>query len=298
MNTTIKKIIREPLLHFLLIGAIIFALYYIFNPVSNTIQTIVIDDELVNRVGNLFQKQWGRPPNDSEWSSLIDNEIREEVYYRQALKMNLDHNDELIRRRMNQKLDFISSDLVQMQEPTDAVLQAYYVKHKSKYLLQASYSFSHIYFNADKREHAKADALALLPSLPATDNNLSALTKLGDAFAFAYHTNDALAKEIDAQMGEGFAAALANLPIGKWSGPVLSGFGAHLIFINAVKPASEPDFESIKAQLLNDYRYEYQQQFNQKVYNDFKKEYNIKLVISNGKLQQQLKDNLIVKNVE
>ncbi len=298
MNSTFKKIIREPLLHFLLIGAVIFALYYVTNPETNTKQTIVIDDDLVKRIGNLFEKQWGRQPNDSEWTSLIDNEIREEVYYRQALKMNLDHNDELIRRRMNQKLDFISSDLVQMKEPADTALQAYYLKHKSKYLQQASYSFSHIYFNADKREHAKADALALLPTLPATDNNLPALTKFGDPFAFAYHTNDAPAKEIDAQMGEGFAAALAKLPVGKWTGPVLSGFGAHLIFINAVKPAAEPDFASIKEQLLNDYRYDFQQQFNQKVYEDFKKEYTLKLTISNGQLQQQLRDRLIIKNAQ
>jgi parvulin-like peptidyl-prolyl isomerase len=280
-----------------MIGAGIFALYYVMNPVRNDKQTIIIDDDMVGRIGSLFQKQWSRLPTDAEWTSLIDNEIREEVYYRQALKMNLDHNDELIRRRMNQKLDFISSDLAQMELPSDIALQAYYLKHKDKYLQQASYSFSHIYFNADKRQHAKADAIALLPSLPATDNNLTDLTKLGDAFAFAYHTDEASAKEIDAQMGESFSAALAKLPVGKWSGPILSGFGAHLIFIDGVKPATEAPFESIKTQLLNDYRYDFQQQFNQKVYDDFKKQYNIKLKISNTKLQQHLAGNLTEKNV-
>jgi parvulin-like peptidyl-prolyl isomerase len=273
-----------------------FIVYYLANPASSSKDTIVIDDELVNRVGILFEKEWGRPPSDSEWAGLLDSEIRQEVYYRQALKMNLDHNDELIRRRMNQKLDFITSDLAQIKNPSENELQAYYTEHKAKYLQQASYSFSHIYFNADKRDRAKADAAALLPTLPATDANLSALTKLGDPFPFAYHTDDAPAKEIDRQMGDGFAAALANLPVGKWSGPVLSGFGAHLIFINAVTPAREPALAAIKDQLLNDYRYDYQQQFNQKVYDDFKKEYTIKLTISDAKLQQQLTDNLIVKN--
>jgi parvulin-like peptidyl-prolyl isomerase len=273
-----------------------FIVYYLANPAISSKDTIVIDDEMANRVGVLFEKQWGRQPSESEWASLLDSEIRQEVYYRQALKMNLDHNDELIRRRMNQKLDFITSDLAQMKNPSDNELQAYYAEHKAKYLQQASYSFSHIYFNADKRDRAKADAAALLPSLPATDANLPALTKLGDPFAFTYHTDDAPAKEIDKQMGDGFAAALANLPVGKWSGPVLSGFGAHLIFINAVTPAREPAFAAIKNQLLNDYRYDYQQQFNQKVYDDFKKEYTIKLTISDAKLQQQLTDNLIVKN--
>jgi parvulin-like peptidyl-prolyl isomerase len=292
----LKRIIREPLLHFLLIGTGMFIVYYLANPASSSKDTIVIDDELVNRVGMLFEKEWGRPPSDSEWAGLLDSEIRQEVYYRQALKMNLDHNDELIRRRMNQKLDFITSDLAQIKNPSENELQAYYAEHKAKYLQQASYSFSHIYFNADKRDRAKADAAALLPSLPATDADLSALTKLGDPFPFAYHTDDAPAREIDRQMGDGFAAALANLPVGKWSGPVLSGFGAHLIFINAVTPAREPAFTSIKDQLLNDYRYDYQQQFNQKVYDDFKKEYTIKLTISDAKLQQQLTDNLIVKN--
>lgn len=273
-----------------------FILYYLANPASSNKDTIVIDDELVNRVGVLFEKQWGRQPNEAEWKDLVDAEIRQEVYYRQALKMNLDHNDELIRRRMNQKLDFITSDLVQLKTPSDGELQAYYAKHKDKYLQQATYSFSHIYFNADKRDHAKADAAALLPSLPATDANLDALTKLGDTFAFAYHTDEAPAKEIDRQMGDGFAAALANLPVGKWGGPVLSGFGSHLIFINAATPAREPAWASIKDQLLNDYQYDYQQQFNQKVYDDFKKEYTIQLVISDAKLQQHLNETLIKGN--
>jgi hypothetical protein len=280
-----------------MIGACIFVLYYATNPVSNDKQTIIIDDDMVSRIGSLFQKQWSRLPTDAEWASLIDNEIKEEVYYRQALKMNLDHNDELIRRRMNQKLDFISSDLAQMKVPADTALQAYYLKHKGKYLQQASYSFSHIYFNADKRPHAKSDAAALLPSLPPTDSSLTELTKLGDAFAFAYHTDKAPAKEIDTQMGDGFSAALAKLPVGKWSGPILSGFGAHLIFIDEVKPVTEPSFSSIKEQLLNDYRYDFQQQFNQKVYDDFKKQYIIKLKISNPELQQHLAGNLTEKNV-
>lgn len=298
MVTIFKKIIREPLFHFLLIGVAIFLIGHMANPVVNNKQTIVIDDEMVNRIGMLFEKQWGRQPSDSEWTSLLDNEIRQEVYYRQALKMNLDHNDEIVRRRMSQKLDFISGDLAQLKEPADTALQAYYIKHKDKYLQMASYSFSHIYFNADKRDHAKADALALLPSLPETANNLPDFTKLGDAFPFAYHTDGATQKEIDGQMGEGFSAALAKLPVGKWSGPILSGFGAHLIFIDSVRPASEPTFVSIREQLLNDYRYDYQQQFNQKVYDDFKKEYTIKITISEDKLSQQLADKLVVNDAQ
>jgi hypothetical protein len=279
-----------------MIGVCIFGLYYGINPVRNDKETILIDDEMVGRVGSLFQKQWGRLPTDAEWSSLIDNELREEVYYRQALKMNLDHNDMLIRRRMNQKLDFITSDLVQMKSPADSALQAYYFKHKDKYLQQATYSFSHIYFNADKRQHAKADALACLRSLPATDDNLDDLTKLGDMFPFSYHTYEASAKEIDVIMGEGFSAALSGLPVGKWSGPVLSGFGTHLIFINTINPASEPALASIRERLLNDYRYDYQQQFNRKVYDDFKKEYTIQTKITNAKLRELVVD-LIETNV-
>jgi hypothetical protein len=296
LKNIFKKIIRQPLFHFLMIGAGIFALYYYINPVKSDKETIVIDDEMVSRVGSLFQKQWGRLPTDAEWSGLIDTEIREEVYYRQALKMNLDHNDELIRRRMNQKLDFITSDLVQMKEPSDTALQAYYLKHKGKYLQPATYSFSHIYFNADKRKHAKEDALACLPSLPATDDDLSELTRLGDVFPFAYHTDEASPTEIDGQMGDGFAASLSGLPVGKWSGPVLSGFGAHLVFIDTVKPASEPTLASIREQLLNDYRYDYQQQFNRKVYDDFKKEYTIQMNITDAKMHR-LVGGLIEKNV-
>lgn len=282
----------------MLIGAGIFILYYTLNPVSSNRQTILIDDDMIIRTGSLFQKQWGRPPSDSEWTGLLDQQIREEVYYREALKMNLDHNDEIIRRRMEQKLDFISSDLVQMKEPAEEELKAYYQKHKAKYLQQASYSFSHIYFNADKREHAKADAAKVLTSLPENDKNLAELTKLGDPFPFAYHTDGALQKEIDEQMGDDFAASLSTLPVGKWCAPILSGFGSHLIFIDSVTPASEAPFANIREQLLTDYRYDYQQQFNQKVYDDFKKEYTIELKLNKSKLDKQVATNLNMKYVQ
>jgi hypothetical protein len=286
LKPSLKRLVSQPLFHFLLIGSAVFGVYHIVNPAANDKETIVIDDEMVGRVSSLFQKQWGRMPTDDEWKSLIDNELREEVYYRQALKMNLDHNDMLIRRRMNQKLDFITSDLVQMKTPADTVLQAYYSTQKEKYLRQARFTFSHIYFNADKRPYAKADALECLPSLPSTDEKLSELARLGDVFPFAYHTDDASAKDIDAQMGDGFSTALAGLPVGKWSGPVLSGFGAHLVYISGKKPASEPAFASIREQLLNDYRYEYQQKFNRKVYEDFKKEYTFQTRITDPKTRQ------------
>ena len=296
MKSTIKRIISQPFFHFLILGGGIFGLYYVTNPARNDKETVVIDDEMVGRVGSLFQKQWGRLPTDAEWSSLLDNELREEVYYRQALKMNLDHNDMLIRRRMNQKLDFITSDLVQMKAPADSALQAYYLKYKDKYLQQAAYSFSHIYFNADKRQHAKADADACLRSLPSTDDNLDELVRLGDVFPFSHHTDDASAKEIDVLMGEGFSAALSGLPVGKWSGPVLSGFGTHLVYIEEIKPAREPSFDSIRGRLLNDYRYDYQQQFNRKVYDDFKKEYTIEAKITDAKMRE-LVVGLIEKDV-
>lgn len=292
-----KNIIRQPLLHFLLIGGLLFALYYVINPTTKGKDTIVIDDEQVSRMVTVFEKEWNRSPSEEEMKGILERYIQQEVYYRKALLMNLDHNDEIIRRRLDQKLRFITNDMATLKEPTDDELKAFYKKQSSKYRLPATYSFSHIYFSPDKRRDAMADASVVLEGLPKNDVTLNELIKKGDAFPFAYHVDGLTDKEIAGQMGDDFVKALQQLPLKKWTGPVLSGYGTHLLFLNAVKPASEPGLSLVKQEVLRDYQYDLQQQYNTQLLNDFKKDFTIILDIKDPNQHKQL-SQLITSNAK
>jgi parvulin-like peptidyl-prolyl isomerase len=288
MSLQLKNIIKQPLLHFLLIGGLLFALYYVINPSTTGKDTIVIDDEQVSRMVTIFKKEWNRPPEPDEMKGLLESHIQQEVYYRKALLMNLDHNDEIIRRRLDQKLRFITNDLANLKEPKEEELKSFYRANITKYLLPKRYSFSHIYFNPDKREHAKLDAEKILPTLPATDQNMEELVKKGDAFPFAYRVNSLTEKEIEREMGDDFTKALKALPLKKWFGPVMSGYGTHLLFIKEVKEQAEPDFALIREAVLRDYQYDLQEQYNKQLYEDFKKDFTIKLDIKDAGQNKQI----------
>ncbi len=284
----LKKLIANPLLHFLLIGAGLFTLYQIVSPSDNGKDIIVIDDDIVNRSLIIFEKEWGRPPTREELDGLIARQVKQEVLYRQALKMNLDHNDELIKRRMEQKLNFITNDLATMDEPTNAQLEEYYSEHQSKYIIAQRVSYIHIYFNPDKRSRAKEDAERILNSLPVEAPNIRYLESLGDPFPFLSEVRRADQAEIASQMGDAFAASVLNLPTHQWSGPVLSGYGTHLVYILEKLPEETLPLAAVKEDLMRDYTYDVYQDYNNKIYEDFKKQYDIRIQITERSLSGKI----------
>ncbi len=118
LNPFMRKILKEPLFHFLLLGALIFALYGIVNRKTDDEGTIIIDDFDINNIIASWEMQWKRLPTDEELKNLIQQNIKQEIFYQEALKMNLDHNDEIIKRRLSQKMQFLSNDLASMNEPS------------------------------------------------------------------------------------------------------------------------------------------------------------------------------------
>lgn len=296
MKDSINSVIKQPLLHFILIGAMLFGLYYVVNPKSNDKDTIAITDEGVNRTVLVFEKEWNRAPSATELKSLIDKQIQQEVYYRKAMSMNLDENDELVRRRLEQKLRFLTNDLATVQEPSDEDLKAYYKKNISKYLLPKQYTFSHIYFSSDSRKNAQQDAIAVLPTLPNSDHNLDKLIAKGDAFPFSSHIENLSEKEIDQSMGDGFSASLNKVPLKKWSGPIQSGFGTHLIYINAISGQKEPDFAQIKQDLIRDFQYNAQEIYNQELYKQFISDYKIKLDVKDSNAYKKVLSQMFAIN--
>jgi len=128
-----KKIFKEPLVHFILLGIALFVFYGLIGDKEDRQNTVVFDTYDLENIMASWEMQWKRPPSQQELSNLISQNIKQEIFYQEALMMNLDHNDEIIKRRLAQKMEFLSNDLETMQSPTEKELQAYYESKHEKY---------------------------------------------------------------------------------------------------------------------------------------------------------------------
>ncbi len=245
---------RQPLLHFLLLGAGIFALNAAFNGGNDADQSIVVTATDVARLSEVWQRQWGRPPNEAELRGMVDQQVREEVLYREAVALGLDKDDIIIRRRLAQKVEFIAEDLSVDTEPTQAELDAFYAAHPQRYLEPSRLTFSQLYFSRDRHGQgtdARADAaLERLRSELALDD--AAVTALADPFMLQSAYADRSAPELDRLFGGNFGARLAALPTGSWQGPVPSSFGMHLIHITTRSDARLPPLAEIRDAVARD----------------------------------------------
>ncbi len=226
------KLIREPLVHFLVLGLGLFLLFGIVGESDDApTNFIVVSTARVAQLTEIFTRTWQRPPTEQELEGLIENHIREEIYYREALAMSLDRDDTIVRRRLRQKLEFITDDLVGTVDPTEAQLASYFRDHSDDFLVPSQLSFRQIYFNRDRRgEQATRDAESLLARLKGARSSVDTST-FGDSLMLPGDYELTSEVEVARQLGSEFAAAMAELPVGRWSGPVESGFGLHLVLI-------------------------------------------------------------------
>jgi len=272
-----KKILKEPFVHFIFIGIALFFLYGLVNDKTISKNTILINDFDVTNIIARWEMQWNRTPNEVELQNLINLKVKQEIFYQEALKMNLDHNDEIIKRRLAQKMKFLSNDIASLKEPTDNELQQYFKDHSDKYIGPYSYSLYQITFSPDKRENNFNDALETIKQYP--NATFKEMKDKGDKLPFFYFFDEVTANELGLQFGSRFPEALLNKEINKWIGPLPSGFGHHLVFITKIIEPQLPEFNSIKKDIINDYEYDYQKEINELIYTELKKKYTIEFDI-------------------
>ena len=234
------KLLREPLLHFAVLG---FALFLAYGWLSGrgvlTGDRIVITQGRVEQLAAGFEAIHQRTPTASEMDGMIEEAVREEIYSREAKSMGLDQDDTIIRRRLMTKLQFLSEDTTPVAEPTDAQLQEYLDAHAADFRVERHYSFTHVYLSPQRHgEHLGADVQALLAQLRQRDGKADA-AKLGDPFLLELRFDDVAASELAHRFGADFETALRTLPTGEWSGPVPSSYGTHSCS-SANEPTNEP----------------------------------------------------------
>jgi hypothetical protein len=257
----LRRVIREPLLHFLIAGVLIFAVYDAFDEDTSdsTPNTIVIGDAEMEFLRAQFEKLWGRPPADQELAPLVQEFIREEVLYREGVAMGLDRDDVIVRRRIGQKMEFLIGDLAVPSEPDDETLVTYLEANRDKYLEPPRLTFTHVYFNVDRRgEQARADADTVLAEL----GDRERAPELGDRFALSVDYAGKTAREVDQTFGLAFGEQLLEVPVGGWSEPVESAYGLHLVRVLARTQPRIPDFDELRDRLSTDYSFETRQAAN------------------------------------
>jgi len=272
-----KKIFKEPFLHFILIGVALFFLYGLVDKKTDSKDTILINDFDISNIIASWEMQWKRMPTEKELQNLINLNIKQEIFYQEALNMNLDHNDEIIKRRLAQKMQFLSNDIASTFEPTDSDLQAYLEKNIEKYLRPYSYSLYQITFTPDKRKDHLKDASEVLKKFGKV--SFKEMENKGDNLPFSYQFNNVTADELALQLGSKFPDALVNQEVNKWVGPIPSGFGYHIIFITEKTEPRIPSLEEVRKEVTRDFEYDYQKELDESIYQELKKQYNIQIDI-------------------
>ncbi len=278
MSKLFVRIIKEPLLHFLLLGACIYGAYALFGaPESDdSDKSIRVDARRIDAFIAEWQSRWNRPPTEKEINGIIMQFVNEEVLYRQAVAMGLNENDPITRRRMAQKLEFLTSDLAQAQMPTDAELEKYFQDNLDSYRGADLITFTQVFFDPDKRdEKTLDDAAKELKELQAAGVPDPQNLEAGDRFMLQNHFESVDEVEVRRQLGSGFAESVMKLGEGKWHGPVLSGYGVHLVYVYKTQKAPAPKLEVVKAKVLEQWHEDKREQFNAEFLKNLKERYEI-----------------------
>ena len=229
----IRKFLREPLVHFIALGALVFVLFH-FSAHRDEAPDgkIVVTPGKIEQLVTGFSRTWHRPPTPQELDGLAEDYIREEVLYREALAMGLDKDDTIVRRRMRQKLEFLTGDASAIVAPTDQDLQSWLDQHPDKFRVEPEIAFSQVYFNSSRRgESASAAAAKALAQLNSAGKNI-APPELGDATMLPYELPLSRVDEVASVFGNEFAQQIAQLDPGRWAGPVQSSYGWHLVYVS------------------------------------------------------------------
>jgi len=276
-----KHFLREPLVHFLLFGAMLFVVYHYVQPdreaVPSSKQIQMTLDELT-QLAMLFQSQWRRDPTPEEFSRLVESKVQQEVLYREALAMGLDKNDEIVKRRMAQKMQFLAEDVAAAREPTTAELEAWFAKNTDKFAMPKRVSFRHLYFSPDRRsQRARDDAVKALTKLAGQPQDANLAASLADPFMFQDYYRDRAPDYLGKEFGPQFAQAVEKLATGSWQGPIESGFGWHLVFVDTAIPGRIPAFEEIEPDVKTAWLGEQKAQAWEKAYKEMRARYTVLL---------------------
>jgi hypothetical protein len=284
-----KTWLKEPLLHFLFAGVLLFAAYEWLNRDTGddaTAERVVhVTTAQVEWLKESWARQRQRVPDEEELKGLVASYLKEELLAREAKELGLEENDTVVRRRLAQKLEFLVQDTARLAEPTEEDLRRFYEAHPERFQTGAHISFTHVFFSRELRQDAAADvrtALAELSSADAVPDNL------GDRLLLEAEFHQVDKPTVASQFGPDFADAVMALEPGAWTGPLESGYGLHLVHVSELTPAARWEFVEVKTQVIERWREEQEREAHAQYFAGLLKKYDVIVDESVGPLVGQL----------
>jgi len=271
----LTRTLREPLLHFLVLGALIFSLYFWVNGASAATRSpdqIEISAPTLTSLKANWQRQWGQSPSPDGLQTLVDQYIRDEIFYREALALGLDQNDIIVRRRLIQKVEFLAEDISALQEPEDEVLQAYLDEHRDRYVIPGRVSFDQLYFSRERwGDGADEEAETVLQHIQANPDKWVA----GDRSMLPQSLTLATFQEMAGVFGERFARNLFMLTTLGWHGPFHSAYGAHLVNVTEIEPGHAASLAEVRNDVRLDWLRDQKQRQDEQFYQALRERYTV-----------------------
>ncbi|MFL6603923.1 MAG: peptidylprolyl isomerase [Steroidobacteraceae bacterium] len=253
LRSSADALAREPFLHFVLLGATLFGFnHYLDERVRFT--RITITQDRIRSIADNYRLQYGGLPSSEQLNRLVDSFIKEEIFYRQAQKLGLDVNDEIVRRRLVQKYEFLQQDLATPGEPTESQLREYYQQRPDSYLRPATVTFTHVYFSPDARGDSGARHATQALASNLNRRGASRAADQGDRFPGTADLAAVSRDELGRVFGrEGLAEAIFSVELNHWSAPLRSGYGWHTVYVASRQPAKEAPFVEVRDNVRRDY---------------------------------------------
>ena len=278
----LKRVLKEPLVHFLALALVIFAVYGIMNrSEAEKPDRIVITGPKIEQIAGLFAKVWQRPPTAAELKDLIDDYVKEEILVREAFALGLDKDDTVIRRRLRLKMEFLSDAESEALSPTDAELEAYLKVNPGKFEIDPMIAFRQIYLNPERRgdrlDQDTASILEVLRSGARPDQSA-----LGDSTLLPSELPITSKSSIGQIFGREFAEALRNTTPGQWSGPIKSAFGFHIVRVSDYKTGRIPDLDEVRHAVAREWANERRKARQDARFNEFLKRYQVTIERASG----------------
>src|SRR5262245_27463390 len=278
MDCRLHDLLKEPLLHFLLVGAALFGAYTLMNraaekPNVGKAPQIRVNAGDIQWLTENWTTQWQRPPTPEELRGLIADYLNEQLLAREARALGLEDNDVIIRRRLAQKLTFLIDDTMRRAEPTESELEQFYAANTQRFRSGARISLRHIYFSP-RRADAHSDALQTLKLLLTADG-IPPIAELGDRLLIQPELHDETEQSLSNAFGRGFARAVLALDTDVWSGPIESGYGFHLVHVSTLQAGKLPPLTEVRARVVEEWKREQEQLAKERYLAELRKKYDI-----------------------
>ncbi len=269
-----KTIFRDPIVIFSLMGGALFMADSHFSATTGQHQLIEVDQAQIEWLKRASEKGVGRLPTDQELAHMINNFVREEIYFREALAMELGREDVIVRQRLVQKLRFLVEEVATAQAPSDEELRELFDQMSERFLEPERFSFSHVYFR-NTREDARTDAQQSLEQLQgAADKSPQ---QLGDPFMRRYHYANQDKPQITESFGGAFAAQVSSLSPGRWHGPFQSVYGWHLVKLSEKRDSYIPAFDQVRGSVMAEWYQQQRDKANDEAFARLRKAYQVEI---------------------